>query len=219
MAANSQKVVGKVEKADSCSLTAVSFINYKQLITGNRMGVLKSFDLKSGQKPSFTFSISCEDEKRSNAVTAICYHPTQNHILLGASEEGSVTVWDLRKCDEPLNKSLFPSSYLSAHDFAITEMKFHPTQPKNMFTAAGELVSWSQNSLQNIPTEFESQKSSATAESTMNPWLIGERIKNKINVKTILDGVRKSINTFDIYRSKLICASDNEAIYMIDNIL
>lgn len=97
-------------------------------------------------------------------------------------------------------------------------MKFHQTQPTKMFTAAesGELCQWSQNTLQTIPTEFESQINST--EPSMNPWLIGERIKNKISVKTILDGIRKSINTFDIHRSKLICASDNEAIYLIDNI-
>lgn len=129
-----------------------------------------------------------------------------------------MTVWDLRKCDEPLDKNLFASSYLSAHDFAITEMKFHQTQPSKMFTASesGEICQWTQK--QGIPTEFESQKNSAES-TTMNPWLIGERIKNKINVKTILDGVRKSINTFDIFKSKLICASDNEAVYLIDNIL
>jgi hypothetical protein len=58
-------------------------VGYKQLITGNRMGVLKSFDVKAGGKP---FQISCEDGKRCNSVTSICYHPTQKHILLGGSD-------------------------------------------------------------------------------------------------------------------------------------
>lgn len=182
------------------------------------MGVLKSFDVKAGSKPSFTFQISCEDEKRCNSVTSICFHPTQKHILLGGSEEGSITVWDLRKCDEPLNNQLFPASYLRAHDFGITEIKFHQTQPTKMFSTSenGELCQWSQNTLQAIPSEFDPQKN--IQESTVNPWLNGERIKNKISVKTVIDGLRKSINSFDTHRSRLICSCDNEAIYLIDNL-
>jgi len=74
-----------------------------------------------------------------NAVTAIANHPTQQHIILVGSEEGSVTVYDIRQPS-------FPASYLSAHDHASTELKFHPTQPDKLFTASanGELWKWTQ---------------------------------------------------------------------------
>ena len=77
-----QKVITELENIDSVTQTAVNFINYKELLTGNRLGIMKSFDLRSGlEEPTATFQISCEDEKKSNAVTAIGCHPTQQHIV------------------------------------------------------------------------------------------------------------------------------------------
>lgn len=79
---NDQKIVTELEDVDSVTQTAVNFINYKELFTGNRLGIMKSFDLRSRAKePSATFPISCEDEKKSNGVTCITHHPTQQHIV------------------------------------------------------------------------------------------------------------------------------------------
>lgn len=76
-----QRIIVELE-ADSVTQTAVDFISYKELLTGNRMGVLKSFDLRSGDKePSTTFPISQYDDKKSNGVTTITHHPTQQHIV------------------------------------------------------------------------------------------------------------------------------------------
>lgn len=78
----SQKVLMELEHVDSVTQTAVNFINYKELLTGNRLGIMKSFDLRSGSKePTAIFPISCEDEKKSNGVTCIANHPTQQHIV------------------------------------------------------------------------------------------------------------------------------------------
>lgn len=77
-----QKVMLELEKADSVTQTTVNFINYKELITGNRLGIMKCFDLRSGsQEPTAVLAISCEDEKKSNSVTCIANHPTQQHIV------------------------------------------------------------------------------------------------------------------------------------------
>lgn len=79
---SSQKIMTELEDVDSVTQTAVNFISYKELLTGNRLGIMKSFDLRAGLKePTATFPISCEDEKKSNAVTAIGNHPTQQHIV------------------------------------------------------------------------------------------------------------------------------------------
>lgn len=79
---SNQKLVTELENVDSVTMTAVNFINYKELLTGNRLGIMKSFDLRSGSNvATANFPISCEDEKKSNAVTAIANHPTQQHIV------------------------------------------------------------------------------------------------------------------------------------------
>lgn len=210
MSANSQKIVTTLEDTDSITQTAIRFINYKELITGNRLGIMKSFDLRSGSKePSAVFALSCEDEKKSNAVTSITHHPTQHHIILAGSEEGAITVYDLRQPS-------FPSSYLCAHDFAITELMFHPTQPDKLFSASanGELWKWTQNMMQTISQEYDSRNQ---GEST-NSWLNGERAKNKISITTMLSGLRKSITSIDCSKqSRVICSCNNEAVYLIDN--
>lgn len=68
-------------------------------------------------------------------------------------------------------------------------------------------------------TGMESQMSINTDSENVNPWLNGERAKNKINVTSLFTGLKKSINTFDTVDSKIICGCDNEAVYFIDSIL
>ena len=156
LSVNSQKVVTTLEKTDSVTQTEVRFINYEELITGNRSGILKTFDLRSNKRdPTAVFEISSQDQKKCYAITSIQHHPTQNHIVLCGSEEGAITVYDLR------NPS-FPASYLCSHNYAITELMFHPTQPDKLFSASanGELWKWTQNMMQNItqdkqPSRFD----------------------------------------------------------------
>ncbi|XP_065089178.1 nucleoporin Nup43-like [Ochlerotatus camptorhynchus] len=213
----SQSVLRSIASADSCTISCVAFLNPKEVLTGNRLGTIKCFDIRAeGQKAVGSFAVSCEDEKRSNCVTCIAYHPTQRHIILAGSEEGSITVWDLRQPQ-------FPASYLKAHDHAISELAFHRTQPSRLFSASegGELWQWNQNTM---PTATGGMLSGTTtvnessSSDTNNPWLNGERAKSKINVTSLLSGIRKAINSFDSCRSKIICGGDNEAIYLLENL-
>lgn len=211
ISANSQKIITVLEDTDSVTQTAVRFVNYKELITGNRLGIMNTFDLRSGnKKPTATFAVSCEDEKKCNAVTSITHHPTQQHIILAASEEGSITVYDLRQPS-------FPASYLCAHDHAITELMFHPTQPDKLFTASanGELWKWTQNTMQALTQDFDAR---STVDS-INSWLNGERAKNKISITTVLGGLRKAVTSLDCSKqSRIICSCNNEAVYIVDNV-
>lgn len=217
-----QKILRCVSNADSCTLSCVAFLNPKEVLTGNRLGIIKCFDIRAeSDKPTGSFAISCEDEKRSNSVTCLAYHPTQRHIILAGSEEGSITVWDLRQ-------KQFPASYLKAHDHAITELAFHRTEPSRLYSASesGELWQWNQNYLSSTASAAggllnASSIAASTGVESMennNPWLNGERAKSKINVTSLLSGIRKAINSFDTCRSKVVCGGDNEAIYLVENL-
>lgn len=82
LSVNNQKILLELEDVDAISPTAVKFITYKELLTGNRMGSMYLFDLRVGKKePTATLMVSCEDEKKLNSVTAIANHPTQKHIV------------------------------------------------------------------------------------------------------------------------------------------
>ncbi|XP_053950590.1 nucleoporin Nup43 [Anastrepha ludens] len=203
-----RKVLRSIE-ADSISLTALKYVNPREVLTANRMGVIRLFDVRAAadEVAITAFMTSCEEEKRSNYVSALTSHPTQPHIVLAGSEEGSITVWDLRQPG-------FPASYLSAHTSAITEIGFHPREPSKLFTAAenGELWLWKQQSSISI-SDIE-----PIGAENVNPWLNGERAKSRINVTSLISNLRKSVNTFDASGSNIICGSDSEAIYFIDSI-
>lgn len=154
-----------------------TFSAIPQILTGNRMGIIKIFDCSSDQKqPITTLMTSCENDKNSNAVSAITHHPNQTHIVLSGCEEGSITVWDLRQPE-------YPASYVSAHDTAITEISFHPSEPVKVYTSSegGELYQWLSNSNQFTVDGIDGQSNLAKTEN-INPWLSGERTKNTISV-------------------------------------
>lgn len=200
-------------EADSCSLLSVLYVNPQEVLTANRMGIIRMFDIRSSSDGSATnaFMTSCEDDKRCNYVSCLTSHPTQPHIVLAGSEEGSITVWDLRNPG-------YPASYLSAHTSPITDIGFHRSDPSKLFTTAesGELWLWAQHPT--MAGVHKSMEPSTTTENT-NPWLNGERAKNRISVTSLMSDLRKSINSFDTQSSKIICGSDSEAIYFVDNFL
>ena len=63
-----------------------------------------------------------------------------------------------------MRQPAYPASYLCAHEFGITEIKFHQTQPTKLFTASltGELWKWEQNQ-QIIPQEYETKLTTVCA--------------------------------------------------------
>lgn len=197
-------------EADSLSLLSVLYVNPQEVLVANRMGVIRMFDIRSNAEATpAAFMTSCEDEKRSNYVSCLTSHPTQPHIVLAGSEEGSITVWDLRNPG-------YPASYLSAHNSPITDIGFHRSDPSKLFTAAeiGELWMWSQNASLAVTSGMEPSNT-----DNSNPWLNGERAKNRISVTSLISDLRKAINSFDSQSSKIMCGSDSEAFYFVDNIL
>lgn len=88
-----------------------------------------------------------------------------------------------------------------------------------MFTASegGELFMWSHANSAMSTAIVDNQLKSSEIE-TINPWLSGERTKNKIEGKPLINGIRKSFNSFDSNGSKVISCCDNEAIYLIENV-
>lgn len=178
------------------------------------MGVIKIYDSRAGtEEPQNSLQISCQNEKSSNCVNCISYHPTQNHIVLGGSEEGSITVWDLRKPN-------YPASYFTAHKLGITELAFHKSQTNKVLTASesGELWLWNQNNPPQMHTMDTESQVSTSGGGDIDPWLNGELANTKFNVTALIDDIKKPISSFDIVNSKVICACDNEAIYLIDNV-
>ncbi|XP_055325450.1 nucleoporin Nup43 [Sitodiplosis mosellana] len=207
------RIVKSFQHVDSCAISSVAFVNHNEIFTGNRIGIINVFDVRNTEnKPSTKLVISTEDDKRSNCVTCITYHPNQNHIVLCGSEEGTLTIWDLRQ-------PAFPASYYTVHEkSSVSDVAFHRTDPTKLFTSSesGELFQWSHKA-QQITERIDGQLTVVENEN-INPWLCGQRTKSRINLVRHLEGIGKAINCFDTSSSRVICGCDNEAIYLINNV-
>lgn len=203
---SNQKVVRSTR--ESSAISCCSFVSQKELVTGNNMGVLKIYDLVgTSEKPSATLTTACEDDKRCNRVSSLCFHPTQIHIILAGTEEGSITVFDLRQPSTP-------ASYLSAHTEVINELNFHRSEPAKLFSCAetGDLWQWHQNTFPSIEGF-----TTVNADNEV-PWLNGERAKSNITVTALVNGNGMGINSFDSFKNKVIAAGDNEAVYLVEQL-
>lgn len=205
LSANNLRQVKRTIEADSMSLMAASFVNQHQVVTANRMGVIRMFDVRTAAdgQPKISFMAASQDSKSSNFVSAMATHPMQQHILICGSEEGSITVWDLRQLN-------YPASYLSAHETPITDIGFHRQDPSKLFTAAegGEVWMWSE----------KKHLIDASLNDNTSAWLTGDRLRSLVNVDGILTNIRKAINSFDVHGSRMVCGSDTEAVYVIYDI-
>lgn len=100
--------------------------------------------------------------------------------VLCGSEEGTLTIWDLRQ-------PAFPASYYTVHEkSSVSDIAFHRTDPTKLFTAAesGELFQWSHKA-QPIAERIDGQLTVVENEN-INPWLCGQRTKSRINVSVFV---------------------------------
>ncbi|ALC46099.1 Nup43 [Drosophila busckii] len=203
--ANNLKQVKLTLNPDSMALLSVTYVNQNELVTANRMGVMRMLDVRVANEAQKKISLyaSCQDAKSSNYVSAITTHPMQQHVLICGCEEGSISVWDLRNMK-------YPASYLSAHNSPITDIGFHRRNPNKLFTAAegGEVWMWSENNM-----AFDTDQKDGNS-----VWICGDRVRALVNVDGVLTNIRKAINSFDVQGSRLICGSDSEAIYLVNDI-
>ncbi|KAH8288548.1 hypothetical protein KR054_005043 [Drosophila jambulina] len=200
------RLVKRTIEADSMALFSLCYVSQQELVAANRMGVLRMLDARvaTEAQPKIGIMLPCRDDKSSNFVSSITTHPSQQHILLCGSEEGTITVWDLRNLE-------YPASYISAHDSPINEIGFHRQDTTKLFTAAenGEVWMWSEN---------RAYGGDANRKDGNSPWLSGDRVRALINVEGVITGTRKAMNSFDVHGSRLVCGGDTEAVYIIDNI-
>lgn len=116
--------------------------------------------------------------------------------VLCGSEEGTLTIWDLRQ-------PAFPASYYTVHEkSSVSDIAFHHTDPTKLFTAAesGELFQWSHKA-QPITERIDGQLTVVDNEN-VNPWLCGQRTKSRINVRVCvgsIESLRKILISLSIF--------------------
>jgi nuclear pore complex protein Nup43 len=206
-----------IDKADSCSLTAVDMLKQQEIITANMRGQLKIWDMRShSDKPSRIFHV-CGEEV---SVQCVSHHPTQPQLVATGQEDGLLCLWDMRYDKNPL-------TLLQAHDGAVTEVKFHPTSPDHLFTCSldGSVWHWDGSSLSEPIIQGPKHKGGGKENEEPkwnsgvgNPWLMCDAAKHRLDIYTLIPSSHLPVNSLDVSGNTLLCGSDNEAIYMVKHL-
>lgn len=54
--------------------------------------------------------------------------------------------------------------------------------------------------------------------SEENSWLSSDAAKHRMEIFSLMPTICKPINSLDVNRTRLLCGSDNEAVYLIKNL-
>lgn len=199
------------EKADSCSITDITFTRASEVVSSNMRGQLKLWDLRSNQQqPTSTFLLSSDQV----AVTCLATHPTQCHILVSGGEDGVLGVWDLRQ-------GRYPVTLLSAHQSPVSEVTFHQDQPDHLFTCSqgGEVWHWNGASIKRGTNTSLLHNASLDNLNATSPWLSTEAVKHKVETHSLVTKQPLPVNSVDVLGQSVIFGGDNEAFYILNNIL
>ena len=99
---------------------------------------------------------------------------------------------------------------------SVWEARFHPRHPNYLFTCSqdGSLWQWNLSS-----SKVSSDSSMTTRDNTFeqNDWLVSA---GKLDVSNILSSsTNMSVNSFDIQSSHMLAVTDQEALYVIPNLI
>jgi len=197
------------EKADSCSINDIVFSRSSDILTANMRGQMKLFDLRSNKQEASSIYLLSNDQVSINCLSK---HPSQGHIVITGAENGLLAVWDLRQ-------GRHPTTILSAHKSPVSEVKFHPDQPDHIFTCSqgGELWHWNGSSIRSAGVQVSSMN--ASLDTTSSPWLSSEAVKHKVETTSLVTKQPLPINSVDVLGHSVLFGGDNEAFYMLNNIV
>jgi len=202
------------DKADSCSINDLIFSRSSDLLTANMRGQIKLFDLRSNKQEACSTYLLSNDQV---SINCLAKHPSQGHIVISGAENGLMAVWDLRQ-------GKHPTTILSAHKSPISEVKFHPDQPDHIFTCSqgGELWHWNGSSIRTAPASASITGAGLSIDnlnSTSSPWLSSEAVKHKVETTSLVSKQPLPINSLDVLGHSVLFGGDNEAFYILNNIV
>ena len=92
------------------------------------------------------------------------------------------------------------------------DVHFHPSYPKHLFTCSNDGCLW----------HWDATKVTLTTtprDSAISPWLTGDVLANGMDVINSIPNNVLPINSLDILSKHLIAGADNEAIYVIPDMI
>ncbi|XP_063164929.1 nucleoporin Nup43 isoform X2 [Candoia aspera] len=209
-----KEAIRTIDNADSSTLQAVTRLRTTEILTVNSIGQLKIWDFRQqGNEPSQIFSLTGERVP----LHCVDRHPNQQHIVATGSQDGMLSVWDVRQGSMPV-------SLLNAHEAELWEVHFHPSNPDHLFTCSedGSLWHWDASSDVTERKSFlhtSGRNTSFLPHSTVNQsvisaWLSNDPTKDRMEITNLISNPTLSVNSLDVLGSCLLYGTDAESIYV-----
>ncbi|XP_028413441.1 nucleoporin Nup43-like [Dendronephthya gigantea] len=213
-----QKPVRNIESADCTTISAVTFVKSYEIATVNFIGQLKVWDLRQKEvKPVRAMLLS------GDRVPLLCIdkHPTQPHLIVTGGQDGVLGLWDMRQ-------ERYPVTLLEAHSAEIWEVKFYTSNPDHLFTCSqdGAVWQWNGSSMKTpslnisriLKPNAPDVEDGVDSSNTPTPWLSADASKHKIETFSLLPYNRSAVNSLDVTGQNLVCGTDGEAVYVLENL-
>lgn len=204
---NQKKPVRVLEGVGGCSLYAVMFVRTHEVLTSSMQGHLKLWDLRAPQQAKGLLF-----NPDQVAVCNLAGHPTQQHLVAAGGEDGTLALWDMRNTGHPF-------TIIAAHNGPICQVQFHPVAPEHLFTCGfdGQLLHWDASASAK-PTHLSYKGPQDVSGGSVTVWLGSEVSRGATDTTCILQSPLP-INSLDVEGATLIAGSDNEAIYVVGQVL
>uniref|UniRef100_A0A6A7FT18 Nucleoporin Nup43-like n=2 Tax=Hirondellea gigas TaxID=1518452 RepID=A0A6A7FT18_9CRUS len=196
-----------IESGGDSSEYAVVFVKTSEVLTGNMQGHLRLWDTRtSGNSPVTTMISNLQEWVRQ-----VSCHPSQQHVVAAAGEGGTLTLWDMRSPQQPF-------TCISAHTAPMTEARFHSGASDHLFSCGldGQLVHWDASNTSNITSKHTGSDGSP---GLVTSWLDARVGRGEVSTTALLSSGPLPLNSLDVQADVLLAASDNEAIYVIRNVI
>ncbi|XP_046848193.1 nucleoporin Nup43-like [Xenia sp. Carnegie-2017] len=213
------KPLRTLASAESTTISGVTFVKSYEIATVNFIGQLKVWDLRqNGDKPVSAMFLS------GDRVPLLCVdkHPTQPHLIVTGGQDGVLGVWDMRQ-------ERYPVTLLEAHSAEIWQVLFYQPNPDHLFTCSqdGSVWQWNGSSMKASsidinkilnPDGNQAAEITTVSNHVPTPWLSADASKHKIETFSLLPYNRSSVNSIDISGQNLVCGTDAEAVYILENL-
>ncbi|KAK3747753.1 hypothetical protein QZH41_008783 [Actinostola sp. cb2023] len=214
--------VRTIDSADSTTINGITYSAANEVIAVTMSGQVKSWDVRQAtNRPTKTMILS------GDRVPLLCIdkHPTQPHLLATGSQDGVLSIWDVRQ-------EHYPVTLLEGHSAELWEVKFHPQKPNHLFSCSEDGSLWQWDGTSMAATSFAPNQSFKptlptahltngidTPGSVVSPWLSVDATKHRMETYSLLSENRLSINSLDIESQHLLCGCDCEAIFVICDLI
>ena len=148
----------------------------KIIVVGNKPKVdLEIWDVLASNHAPMQVLSSNSSNNNSFGNNCICTHPTRPEIVVTGQSNGGIKIWDIRKQNTPLLKSMI------GHTLDIWDMKFHPQNPSLLLSIGqdGNILRW------NISDYTPSSNINNPINNNNNNMMLVDPTKNNTSIESV----------------------------------